>query len=508
MKRALLIVVMLFACLPTARAGIDERYFALVVGYNGRPSAGDTDAPAPLRYADDDALSFYELEQEAGNDAVLLTAPDTDSRRRYPWAADVARPPTIGEIERAVSELNKRMDAAARAGSHPVFLFFYSGHGSRAQGAEAALTLLDGALSGTALREQVLDKIHAQIVHLVIDACHADAVIRPRDIEAKTATVTQAEIMAQLSAEMSARYPNLGLVLASDGGNSSHEWDLYQSGVFTHEVISGLRGAADINHDGRIEYSELAAFLTAANREVLDARARVQSIVQPPASQARAALIELGASAGAGWLTDIQSSAGQVFVEDQRGNRIVDGHAELGFSMSVAVPPGQPLFVHDGEREAELIISRGERRRFETLPFHQSPLRARGAMESSLEKGLFLMPYGPGYYNGYVDRRDAVSVTSAQPVEVSREATSPDRATTKTRPFVWSLRGASAALLGSSLIFTGLAWNAWSDFETTSTQVSAANANDRFKLDSIVALTSFASAIVCAAVSYVMDDRR
>jgi hypothetical protein len=508
MKSVVLALALLLVRLSTARAGTDERYFALVVGYNGPPATEGTDAPVPLRYADDDALSFYELEKEAGSDVVLLAEPDTDSRRRFPWAAEVARPPTTSEIERAVADLNKRMNAAALAGHNPVFLFFYSGHGSRTQDTGAALTLLDGTLSGAALREQLLDKIHARTIHLVIDACHADAIVRPRDIDAKTTTITQTEIMAQLSAEMSSSHPNVGLVLASDGGSPSHEWDLYQSGIFTHEVISGLRGAADVNHDGRVEYSELAAFLTAANAEVVDARARLQSIVQPPSSQARAPLIELGAGASTGWLTDIQSSAGQFFVEDQRGTRILDGHAEFGFAMSVAVPPSQLLFVHDGEREAELMVSRGEKRRFDTLAFHKNPLQARGAMETSLQKGLFLMPYGPGYYNGYVDSRDAVPVPDASPVEISRGPISPALVSTKKKPVVWTLRGASGALLGSSLIFVGLALNARSDFEAASTQVGAAQANDRFKLDSTVALTFLASAVVCAAASYILDNRR
>ncbi|HXU60747.1 MAG TPA: caspase family protein [Polyangia bacterium] len=507
MKRALLTLALLLVRLSAAQAGVNERYFALVVGYNGPPSTRGADAPLPLRYADDDALSFYELEHEAGTDAVLLTVPDADSRRRFPWAADVARPPTLSEIERAVTDLNKRMAATFQAGHKPVFVFFYSGHGSRDQSTGAALTLPDGALSGAGLREHILDKIHAQTVHLIIDACHADAIARPRDIDAKTMPITQAEIMARLSAEMSSSYPNVGLVLASDGGSPTHEWDLYQSGIFTHEVISGLRGGADVNHDGRIEYSELAAFLTAANTEVLDTRARVQSILQAPSIQARAPLIELGEATSAGWLTNIQSTARQFFVEDQHGTRILDGHPEYGFAMSVAVPPDQLLFVHDGEREADVVVPRGERRAFDALTFHKSPLQARGAMETSLEKGLFLMPYGPGYYNGFVDRRDAVRVPGVQSIEISR-GIPPSGVSTRRKTLVWTLRGASGALLGSAVLFAGLTLEARSNFEAASTQVAAAQANDRFKLDSTLALTFLASAVVCAAVSFVVDLRK
>jgi len=490
--------------LGARRALAAERYFALIVGYNGTPAAPADAAIKTLRYADDDALSFYELEKEAGSDAIVLTIPDSETRRRYPQAADVARPPTAAEIAHAMAALNGRMDAAATAGHTPVFVFFYSGHGSRHQEAEAALTLLDGPLSQSALHEQVLDQAHAQTMHLIIDACHAEAVVRPRDVDAKTADVTPADLVAQLSAATAARYPKVGLVIATSGANPAHEWDLYQSGVFTHEVISGLRGAADVNHDGRIEYSELGAFLNAANREVLDPRARLQSIVQPPAVRAHAALIHLDAhSTAAGWLTAIPSSAGQFFVEDLRGNRIVDGHAERGFSMSVAVPPGEPLFVRNGDREAELLVPSGVQKRFDALSFHGRPIRARGAMESALEAGLFLMPYGPGYYNGYVDRRDAVAVTAGPDAGADLAPGAAEGSSTR-RAVVWTLRGASAGLLASSLVFGGMAWDARSDFDGAATQRQAVDASDRFKLDSTLGFTFLGAGVVCAAASYLL----
>ncbi len=56
------------------------------------------------------------------------------------------------------------------------------------------------------------------------------------------------------------------VVIATARDQQTHEWDAYAGGVFTHQVISGLRGAADVNRDGRVEYSEVHAFLTSANR--------------------------------------------------------------------------------------------------------------------------------------------------------------------------------------------------------------------------------------------------
>src|SRR5262249_29774844 len=128
---------------------------------------------------------------------------------------------------RAIEELNGRMSAAAHAGLTPIFVFFYSGHGARDANGDAALALLDGTLSQSAMHERVLAKIGSQTVHLIIDACHAEAVVRPRDVEAKTVEIGPRDLVEHLSRTSAARYPNVGLVAASSSGASTHEWDLY-----------------------------------------------------------------------------------------------------------------------------------------------------------------------------------------------------------------------------------------------------------------------------------------
>jgi hypothetical protein len=476
-----------------------ERTFALVIGYNGQPPGATDESIQPLHYADDDALAFYELQKELGADAILLTAPDAETRRRYPVTADGARPPTMDEIVRSIDALNARMEAAARTGTTPVFVFFYSGHGARDLKGGAAFALLDGTLTQSAMHERVLDRIRSPVIHLIIDACHAEAVVRPRDIEAKTVEIRPEDLVEHLSKTSSARYPNVGLVVASSSGASTHEWDLYQSGVFTHEVISGLRGVADVNHDGRVEYAELAAFLMAANREVLDPRARVWSIVQAPATAAHNVLSRIGSRSTIGWLTGIPETAGRFFIEDRRGNRIVDGHAEPGFSISVGVPPDELLFLRNRDEEAELVVKAGADVPFSALAFHPRVLRPRGAMEASLRDGLFLMPFGPAYYAGYIDTLE--SGADAPPAgAIERKSAN--------RAIVWTLRGGSAAMLATSAVFTVLALNAHSDFEGTIFQRQAMDASDRFQLDSTLAISFAISGVACAAAAYLVGLRK
>ena len=502
MKRAALALGLLLAAelrAAAAPAEVDHRTFALVIGFNGRPPGTTDESIQALRYADDDALAFYQLQKQLGAEAVLLTIPDAETKRRYPAITDGVRPPTMDMIARSIDALNASMDAAARQGAKPAFVFFYSGHGARDRSGDAALTLVDGTLSQTAMHQRVLDRVRAPVVHLFIDACHAEAVVRARDVEAKTVEIRPQELLEHLSRTSSARYPHVGLVVASSSGASTHEWDIYQSGVFTHEVISGLRGVADVNHDGRVEYRELAAFLTAANREVVDPRARVASIVQPPASSSHEALSRLGARSTLGRLTGIPPTAGHFFIEDRRGNRILDGHAEPGFSISVGVPPDELLFLRNRDDEAELTVKAGSETEFVALAFHPRPLRPRGAMETSLREGLFLMPYGPAYYSGYVDRLES----SAEPARAPHVDS-----TSKNRALIWTLRGGAAALLATSALFGVFAWDARNDFQNTELQRQASEANDRYKVDTALAFSFALSGAVCAAAAYFVGLRK
>jgi hypothetical protein len=256
---------------------------------------------------------------------------------------------------------------------------------------------------------------------------------------------------------------------------------------------------ADVNHDGRVEYAELAAFLTAANREVIDPRARVSSIVQAPATPAHKALSRIGSRSTIGWLTGIPQTAGRFFIEDRRGNRILDGHAEPGFSISVGVPPDELLFLRNRDEEAELTVKAGAETPFSALAFHPRLLRPRGAMETSLRDGLFLMPFGPAYYAGYIDSLDS---GGDAPSAVATDRRSVNRAV------AWTLGGGSAAMLATSAVFGVLAWNAHSDFESTTLQRQATDASARYQLDSTLAITFALSGLLGAATAYVVGLRK
>src|SRR5687768_742358 len=186
--------------------------YTIAVGHNSvaevlRPNAAGL---TTLRYADDDALRFYNLMQHASRRAFLLTVADADSQRRFPEATRRALAPSLSELDRVVALVAQAISRDRSAGEEPELVFFFSGHGVRDESGNAALSLLDGALTRTWLYEQLLARVSARTIHVIIDACHAEALVRPRDVDARIEPLEPVEREGYLDAATLARFPNVG----------------------------------------------------------------------------------------------------------------------------------------------------------------------------------------------------------------------------------------------------------------------------------------------------------
>src|SRR5581483_9355402 len=117
----------------------------------------------------------------------------------YPESAEAVRAPTLAEVERGMATLREEMLADLRAGRQSVFIFFYSGHGVRGREGRGALTLLDGEIDQHTLFERIISQAPADVIHLLIDACHAEAIVRARDGDDHAVTLTPADVAAYLS---------------------------------------------------------------------------------------------------------------------------------------------------------------------------------------------------------------------------------------------------------------------------------------------------------------------
>jgi hypothetical protein len=503
MRHAALLVLVLGLASPQAEAA--TALFSLAIGHNGLPPDARGSGVGVLSFADDDALAVHELARTVARRSVVLALPDRATQARYPSSRD-ARPPSVSELRRALVELGADIAHATSAGDEVAVWFFYSGHGWLDDEGRANLTLADGALSQDMLYNEVLPALPGRTVHLMIDACHAEALIRPRDVTAETVEVSASEVASASLRTRLAQLPSVGAIMASASNTQSHEWDDYQTGVFTHELLSGLRGGADVNGDGRVEYSEIAAFLAAANREVTDPRARLTTLVAAPRLYPRVAIVD---TSGARNVARVQGQAhhlGRFQIDDRRGNRLLDLRAESGFVVDVAVPAGEPLLLSNESGEATIVASAGSPTNLEEVVLEKGRARPRGAVAESMRRGLFAAEFGPSYYGGFVDSADSQMVpVELSPAGIRLVAARPSRS--GNHHAAWSALAVAGASVATSGIFGVLAARAYSDFQNTNLERQSIAARDRYQAYGVTAISAAAVGVLSGALGYWLWNR-
>jgi len=510
--------VVVCLCLVAAPAFAETRTYVIAIGNNAAPTNTDGEDLGTLHYADDDAADFFSFMRPFSRGAALLTVLDGPSQRRFPEVAAEARPPTLAELRRVIAELLPRFVADRAEGHDPVLMFFFSGHGTRGGVHSPSLALLDEPLTQEILYADVLAALPARYVHLFVDACHAEAVVRPRDAEAKGVQVTGEDVRAYAARSTLARFVHVGAVVATASAGLSHEWDVYQRGVFSHELLSALRGAADINGDGRIEYSELSAFLGAANREVSDPRARLSVVVRPPQMNPRMPLVDLGRARGALRLVGKPALLGEVFVEDELGNRLLDLHAEPGSAVNVVLPVGRILYVRGTLGEVSLSPRADSVLAFEDMRFQKATTATRGSLDGSLQRGLFAASYGPHYYRGYVDKNEELvpvplepspplPITTANPWLRVAQAKSPGDDRDQDRRVALGLYGSGVGLGIGAVILGALAGQQISIYNGTDLERPASEAQHNAIAFALPALTALVLSAVAVGVGTHYDRR-
>ena len=236
--------------------------------------AGSNHSPAPtieeLRYADDDAIQNARTLALLGSKTVLLVTPDAESTElgdvRRDGAATSAA--LVGAFERAFAAL-----ATAKRANRPTrFYFFFAGHGD-VEGERPFLQLDDGRLWRDDLIA-FLRRSPADENHVVIDACQSSLFVGSRGPGGERIPLARGFS------------PGRGSALAGTHWISDRPFErrqdarmgrVCQAGIFSHEVRSGLLGAADLNLDGRVTYRELAA----SSSGVPTRRSPIASIAPP-----------------------------------------------------------------------------------------------------------------------------------------------------------------------------------------------------------------------------------
>ncbi len=356
--------------------------FALVIGYN----QSDDAALSPLRYADDDAVKYAELFDAAGQRTVLLADLDEETRQTFP-KAKIAGRPTRENVLKGLASLRESMAAARRQGHQPLLYFVYSGHGNYDAEGRGYVHLAGSRFTTRDLFFYVLGPTEGETPHhavLIVDACNAALLVNSRGSDKRKVTGTTLKLEA---------YPKVGVVLSSSTVGEVHEWGKYLSGIFSHEVRSGLLGPADLDDDGAVDFVELAAFVQSANAEVKNAQYRVKPYIRPPLDQPNLRLVALDEGRFPARVRVPAGAAGKGFLVNRELVRWADFHKPARQQFWLGIPNGEGFsLVMDGR---EYLIAPSARGALSLASLDSRPATAVAAKGPSayFEERLFARPH-------------------------------------------------------------------------------------------------------------------
>ena len=294
----LLLVGLPLGAQPPSAAETTLRRFVLAVGAN----YGGPERPT-LRYAVSDARTFAHLLREMGGvqsgDQILLEEPDSLA--------------FYGALDR----LRRQITGAGPAGRIEVVVY-YSGHAD-----EQGLLLGVQRLPYQDLRRQ-LETIPADVRIAVLDACASGAITR----------IKGGRRHQPFLVDVSSRTQGYAFLTSSAADEAAQESDRIRASFFTHYMVSGMRGAADVSGDGKVTLGEAYQF---AFHETLTRTAGTQGGTQHPAYD-----IKLAGS-GDVVMTDLrQISAGLVLAEELEGRFFVR-NADQRLVAELYKPAGRPV---------------------------------------------------------------------------------------------------------------------------------------------------------------------
>lgn len=201
----------------------DPAAYALVVS-----SAEGGAGQLPLQYADLDAQRVAEVLSDLGH-------------YRGENIMQVQNPDREGLID-AMIEVQHQLRQHAQRGERSRLFFYYSGH-ARAN----ALNLGDELFALPELRERLVG-MGATVTVTVLDACQSGAFSHIKG------TVPAADFSFNSTSQLNAE--GLVVLASSAGSELSQESDDLAASFFTHHLLVALRGAGDLDQDGRVSLGE------------------------------------------------------------------------------------------------------------------------------------------------------------------------------------------------------------------------------------------------------------
>lgn len=202
---------------PPAFAGKVTRY-AVLAGNNQGLARSE-----PLKYAQRDARRMSRLLQEIGSvpeeNMILLEGEDP------------------AELRRALDDIAGQ---ASKRDGDKVFLFYYSGH------ADSGMLRMGGRGISLAELRRRLEEMPVKVKVAIVDACQSGEITRSKG----------GVVVSPFMEDRPVNVEGLVILTSASAAEPAQESEVLRSSFFSHHLMSGLRGPADVTGDGRVSAVE------------------------------------------------------------------------------------------------------------------------------------------------------------------------------------------------------------------------------------------------------------
>ncbi len=360
--RTLLLLLGTLCLGPRAHAQDSPRRLALLVGSNdGGPRR------QLLRHAQSDAEAMARVLVELGGVA--------------PADQFLLRDPSPATLRQSLRQVEQR---ALKAGAEQAeVLVYYSGHSDQHG------LLLGGERYPYGELRSTLEALPARVRVAIVDSCASGAMVRDKG----------GQHLPQLTTRLSSDVRGYALLTSASADEAAQESDALGSSFFTHYLVTGLRGAADVSGDGQVTLAEAYGYAFDAT---LSETARSSGGPQHPAYDMQLAgtgelvltdLHRTGAS-----LTLAPSEPTQAWIRDGAGRLLAELDGGPEHPVQVGLAPGHyQLTLRRADRWAELRVELavGERLQLtaQDLTWREgAPSAPRGGRERRQDRGLLHWP--------------------------------------------------------------------------------------------------------------------
>jgi len=215
----------------------ETKVWAIVVG------VAAYDHMPVLRYTDDDAYRFYAFLKSMEGGAL------PDEQVRILIDEEASRNNILGAMQEIFDQ----------AGPNDLVIFYFSGHGLNGSFLPIDFDGFNNKISHDEIAA-AFNKCRAKYKLCLADACHSGSILAMRSGEGDP-------VLTQYYQTLAKSVSGTALIMSSKADETSLESAGLRQGVFSHFLIRGLKGEADVNNDKIVNVEEIYQYVNRNVRE-------------------------------------------------------------------------------------------------------------------------------------------------------------------------------------------------------------------------------------------------